>query len=89
MHRCPQCSTVGKVYRSRVNGIFERLRRMAMPIVAVYRCHNCNWRGWLLRRPSGAGRVALLAAYGAAVLLAVVAAAYVLQRYWPRGEFQY
>jgi hypothetical protein len=89
-HRCPQCGTVGKVHRSRPRGFFEDLRRFIFPVFSVYRCHNCNWRGWLLRSgaKSTTGRL-VLAAYVVVLLALIVALVLLVREYWPNAEFQY
>jgi len=43
---CPSCGTPDHVYRSRSRNIFERIAK-ASRILGLYRCHNCNWRGYL------------------------------------------
>jgi hypothetical protein len=50
---CPACR--GAIHHSRSRSWLERVRRYVTRRVP-YRCHTCNWRGWLRdtkRRPHG------------------------------------
>jgi predicted RNA-binding Zn-ribbon protein involved in translation (DUF1610 family) len=50
--KCPECGRSARLYRSHTRSGFERAIRKLTPY-QVYRCHDCNWRGWLV--PSGHG----------------------------------
>ena len=41
---CPACHSYA-IYRSKLRG-FERLKKF-FTNERPYRCHDCNWRGWL------------------------------------------
>lgn len=45
MRNCPACGSQ-RVYRSRTRSAFERIRRQ-VTMKRPYRCHNCDWRGWV------------------------------------------
>ena len=45
---CPKCGKY-KLYRSHSRNRTEKLLKSILPI-RTYRCHNCNWRGWLSKR---------------------------------------
>lgn len=45
---CPHCSEY-KLYRSHTRNVFERTARRLFP-AKLYRCHQCNWRGWISNR---------------------------------------
>ncbi|HNV01946.1 MAG TPA: hypothetical protein PLE61_07535 [Vicinamibacterales bacterium] len=45
MEACPACGS-RRVYRSRTRSVFERIRRQ-VTTKRPFRCHNCNWRGWV------------------------------------------
>ncbi len=42
---CPQCGSE-KIYRSRHRNRIEAWRK-SISRKRVFRCHVCNWRGWL------------------------------------------
>lgn len=90
LHRCPQCKMVGKVNRSKARSIGEKLRLRIVPVYGVYRCHNCNWRGWLMRSTSSPARTRLfVAAYFLAALAVIALAAYYLISRWPTARYKY
>jgi len=61
-----------------------------VPVYSVYRCHNCNWRGWLRRSNATNVKVALVVAFYAIVGVAVIAGTVVaIQRLWPSPEYEY
>jgi len=68
----------------------ERSRLRFVPVYGVYRCHNCNWRGWLRRSNATHLRIGLvLAVYivlGAAVITGTVIA---VRTMWPSPEYEY
>jgi predicted RNA-binding Zn-ribbon protein involved in translation (DUF1610 family) len=43
---CPKCHSFA-IYRSRPRGLIERVRKH-FTALRPYRCHSCEWRGWLL-----------------------------------------
>jgi hypothetical protein len=51
-HHCPGCKTVGRVFHSHPRGLGERFALMIAPKHGIYRCHDCNWRGWQVRSKS-------------------------------------
>jgi hypothetical protein len=90
LHRCPQCTTVGKVNRSKPRGFGEKLRLRLVPVYGVYRCHNCNWRGWLVRSTASPLRTALFVIGYILVALCVVGViGYFIAQNWPRPDYQY
>lgn len=38
------------MYRSHSRNAFERWMKIFSPTLALYRCHHCNWRGYMFRR---------------------------------------
>lgn len=46
MPHCPKCNSEG-ARRSRTRGRWERWRK-EITGRRPYRCHRCNWRGWLV-----------------------------------------
>lgn len=46
--KCPSCSKIGKIRRSRSRNIIERIIR-ATRIFGIYKCRECGWRGYLRR----------------------------------------
>jgi hypothetical protein len=78
------------VHRSRLRSFKERLVARAVPIYHVYRCHHCNWRGWLPR--SGTSRTSVRLFIIGYVVLALVlagAAIFLVYRLWPHARFKY
>jgi hypothetical protein len=51
-HHCPDCKTVGRVFHSHPRGVSERIALLIAPKHGIYRCHDCNWRGWQVRSKS-------------------------------------
>lgn len=49
---CPNCGKTEKVHRSHSRGLVEKVFKTTTPY-KVYRCHDCNWRGWLIPGTSG------------------------------------
>ncbi|MBX7156732.1 MAG: hypothetical protein K1X91_17370 [Bacteriodetes bacterium] len=47
--RCPQCGTVGRMFRSHSRSKFEKFMHFFSGVVYIYRCHQCNWRGYMFR----------------------------------------
>ncbi len=45
MLTCPKCET-NNVHRSRARGCWESWRRL-LTRRRPFRCHNCDWRGWV------------------------------------------
>jgi hypothetical protein len=61
-----------------------------MPVYGVYRCHNCNWRGWLPRGSSSPKMRNLLIGLYAAIILGLLAfGTLAVIRNWPKPEFEY
>jgi len=50
---CPHCGKAERVHRSHSRGPVERVIKTVTPY-KVYRCHDCNWRGWLIPGTHGA-----------------------------------
>lgn len=48
---CPNCKNVGKLHKSHSKNVFERIINHSY-FWGTYRCHNCGWRGILLRKSS-------------------------------------
>ena len=44
---CPKCGETENIERSHSRGLFEKVLKRVTPLRA-YRCHSCNWRGWLI-----------------------------------------
>lgn len=90
LHRCPQCKMVGKVNRSKTRSIGEKLRLRMIPVYGVYRCHNCNWRGWLLRsNATPAISYLLLTTYIVVTASVLAAVVYFLVTHWPSAHYRY
>lgn len=61
-----------------------------MPMYAVYRCHNCNWRGWLPRSTYSPGTTRLMIGlYILIVVLILAGIAFAIIRYWPSAKYKY
>jgi hypothetical protein len=59
-------------------------------LYAPYRCHACNWRGWLFRRDASPVTLRLMIGLYVALALAVLGSAVVLiVTFWPSGRFKY
>ena len=43
--KCPSCSQVSSLRISRARSSKEKLI-LLIPIVEIYRCRKCGWRGW-------------------------------------------
>jgi hypothetical protein len=76
-----------RVHRSHSRGPFEAFLKTVSPY-KLYRCHDCNWRGWL--RPSADGRVAVRGSWRTVffvfvtgLLLGLLFATYVMYRTGP------
>jgi hypothetical protein len=90
VHACPHCHTTGKVYRSLPRNLRENITRILLPVYGVYRCHNCNWRGWLPRGSTSPVMRRLLIGLYTSILVALLAyAALVLIERWPKPNYQY
>jgi hypothetical protein len=46
------------MYRSHARNAFERFMKIFSPTLVLYRCHHCNWRGYMFRRFRSQSRVA-------------------------------
>src|SRR6185312_10702636 len=44
-HACPACGSL-RCYHSRPRGM-ENFWRLFIPFIQPYRCHACNWRGYI------------------------------------------
>lgn len=88
--RCPQCYKVGGVRRSRFRSSGERYRYWLFPLYGPFRCHACNWRGWLYRRDASPMTIRLLIGlYVTMALVALGGAAILIIHNWPSGRFKY
>lgn len=45
---CPRCGEY-RLYRSHTKNRVEALIKRLFPL-NLYRCHACNWRGWISKR---------------------------------------
>ena len=45
---CPKCGEFN-LYRSRSRSHIEKAIKIFLPM-RTYRCHDCNWRGWMNKR---------------------------------------
>ena len=66
---CPQCGH--HIHRSRTRGFVEKLIRVATGY-RVYRCHQCGWRGWILRKRIRDARRLLQTSIALLLVLAIV-----------------
>ncbi len=66
---CPQCGH--PIHRSHARGFVEKLIRVATGY-RVYRCHHCDWRGWILRKRIRDARRLLQTSIALLVVLALV-----------------
>lgn len=90
VHACPHCHTSGKVHRSLPRTVREKLTKVLLPVYGIYRCHNCNWRGWLPRGSTSPMMRRMLVALYTTLLLAILAfATVVLIEKWPKPHYQY
>jgi len=48
MTPCPKCGET-RLYRSHARNGVEQLIRRFLPL-KLYRCHDCQWRGWISKR---------------------------------------
>lgn len=48
-NNCPKCKSSLKVYKSHSKNIFEKILN-GTGIWGTFRCHDCGWRGILLRK---------------------------------------
>jgi uncharacterized protein with PIN domain len=46
---CDKCG--GVLYRSRSRSFVEKLIKLTTRY-RTYRCHECNWRGWIVSKPA-------------------------------------
>ena len=74
---CPKCGA-GAVHRSHSRGIRERLVKTFSPY-RMYRCHQCNWRGWVKTTKEGkkTSIAKTLLIYSVVIVLALLAASLV------------
>ena len=81
---CPQCGEC-QLYKSRTRSRFEQTVKM-MTLLRTYRCHGCNWRGWISKRRVMAEPSLLRVAASAvawlllALILGVLLAAFLFSR---------
>ena len=47
--RCPRCKTVGKMYKSHARNKIEKMMGAVTSLIVKYRCHQCNWRGYMFK----------------------------------------
>jgi hypothetical protein len=81
---------VGKVNRSKARSIGEKVRLRLVPVYGVYRCHNCNWRGWMPRSSSSPAATRLfVSAYFVVAFLVIALVTYYLVTHWPTARYRY
>ncbi|MCS7052118.1 MAG: hypothetical protein NZM09_00140 [Ignavibacterium sp.] len=66
---CPNCGNIGKLHKSHSRNFLERIVNHSY-IWATFRCHNCGWRGILMRK--GGFKVSLLGVIKTFILLSIV-----------------
>lgn len=66
---CPHCGKTERIHRSHSRGFIEKVVKSVTPY-KIYRCHDCNWRGWLV--PGSPGNVLSMRPYKTAVLVFLV-----------------
>lgn len=75
---CPSCGEY-RMHQSRARNTTEKLMKRLLPY-KVYRCHNCNWRGWIPKRKLKANVNALKTAFFyAGVILLALAVGYMMK----------
>jgi hypothetical protein len=91
LQRCRSCGTVGKVHRSKPRNRREEVVRFLVPVYGIYRCHNCNWRGWLPRgRSSPVVRKLLVGFYVILVVTVLgIGFSYVKRKFFPKPYYEY
>ncbi|MBC8145449.1 MAG: hypothetical protein H7X80_07675 [bacterium] len=68
----------------------EKSAKVLLPVYGIYRCHNCNWRGWLPRgSTSPMMRRLLVALYTTLLILLLAFAAALLIEKWPKPHYEY
>ncbi|HVZ39632.1 MAG TPA: hypothetical protein VHI13_10170 [Candidatus Kapabacteria bacterium] len=81
---------VGKVNRSKTRNFREKLRLRLIPVYAVYRCHNCNWRGWLVRSTASPFVTRLLVGgYVVIAVCVITALTFYIIKHWPAAHYKY
>ena len=68
--KCPSCSEVSSLRKSRPKNTKERLYR-ATRLVEYYRCRKCGWRGWKINWSLSSKAIHKIVIY---VLLALLSA---------------
>ena len=63
---CPHCGKTERVHRSHARGTIENFIKTVTPY-KIYRCHDCNWRGWVI--PGTHGTKLSSHSYKAAILV--------------------
>ncbi|MCC7439060.1 MAG: hypothetical protein IT211_11255 [Armatimonadetes bacterium] len=90
LHRCPNCQTVGRVHRSKLRNLKERIIKIFVPVYGVYRCHHCNWRGWLTRSStSPAVAKAVVIGYFIIAISLLAGVVFFIIKNWPNAKFRY
>lgn len=90
LHRCPNCKTVGRVHRSKLRNFKERTIKVLFPVYSIYRCHHCNWRGWLTRSSTSPVMAKVIVVSYLIIAIAILAgAAYFIIQNWPNAKFKY
>ena len=76
---CPKCG--GRTHRSQTRGFNEKLVKAFTP-QRVYRCRECDWRGWLRNRDLSTRGHPLRTIIGVLVTLLITAllALYVIEK---------
>jgi hypothetical protein len=87
---CPNCGATGMVYRSLPRDRREKLLRVLFPVYGTYRCHKCNWRGWMPRGSTTPFvRKLLITLYTTLALVIVAWAVATIVERWPRPRYEY
>ena len=75
---CPQCGEYD-LYRSRSRNIAEKIIKKLLPY-KTYRCHNCNWRGWINKHKMGGKKFLMKTIlFYAIIFIITLIVAYLLQ----------
>jgi hypothetical protein len=78
------------VHRSLPRNLRENITLVLLPVYGVYRCHHCNWRGWLPRGSTSPLMRRLLIGLYSSILVALIAyATLVLIEKWPKPNYEY
>lgn len=91
LRRCKKCSTIGRVNRSKPRGFYEKGVMRLFPLIGIYRCHNCNWRGWMRRSKATTVSIALLLSFYVLLVAGTLTAGtfYALKKIDEQKHFKY